>query len=141
MRRVLDASVALKWVLPEPLAGKAQQLRDDYQNRIHELIAPDTFPAEVANALTRGERKKVITVGQAPGLLADIMQSLPVLHPYAPLLARATLVSSRFRLTIYDCLNVVLAEREGCELVTADDKLVRNLGKHFPFIVALSSLP
>lgn len=31
MKRVLDASVALKWVLPEPLADKARQVRDDYQ--------------------------------------------------------------------------------------------------------------
>ena len=43
--------VALKWVLPEPLADKARQVRDDYQAQIHELHAPDVFPAEVAHAL------------------------------------------------------------------------------------------
>jgi predicted nucleic acid-binding protein len=36
---------------------------------------------------------------------------------------------------------VALAEREGCALVTADDKLVNNLQKHFPFMVPLASLP
>ncbi len=41
MKYILDASVALKWVLPEPLAAKARQLRDDYQKRLHELFAPD----------------------------------------------------------------------------------------------------
>jgi hypothetical protein len=33
------------------------------------------------------------------------------------------------------------AEREHCELVTADDKLVKNLQTSFPFIKSLSSLP
>ncbi len=41
----------------------------------------------------------------------------------------------------YDCLYVAMAEREQCELVTADDKLVRNLQPQFPFIASLVSLP
>ena len=43
--------------------------------------------------------------------------------------------------SVYDCLYLTLAERENCGLVTADDKLVKNLGKQFPFIVPLASLP
>jgi hypothetical protein len=31
MKYVLDASVALKWVLTEPDAAKARQLRDDFR--------------------------------------------------------------------------------------------------------------
>jgi predicted nucleic acid-binding protein len=45
------------------------------------------------------------------------------------------------RIGIYDCLYVALAEREGCELITADDKLIRNLQAQFPFIISLASLP
>jgi predicted nucleic acid-binding protein len=36
---------------------------------------------------------------------------------------------------------VALAEREKCDFVTADDKLVKNLQGQFPFIKSLSSLP
>jgi predicted nucleic acid-binding protein len=39
------------------------------------------------------------------------------------------------------CLYVALAERERCELVTADDKLVRNLQPTFPFVRPLAALP
>ena len=42
---------------------------------------------------------------------------------------------------MYDCLYVALAEREGCELVTADDKLVKKLGPTFPFLVPLAAMP
>lgn len=45
------------------------------------------------------------------------------------------------RIGVYDCLYVALAERENCEPVTADDKLLKNLGTQLPFIVLLSALP
>jgi predicted nucleic acid-binding protein len=64
----------------------------------------------------------------------------PVLHPSLPLTARAIDISSRLRIGVYDCLYVALAEREGCEFVTADDKLIKNLQAQFPFITALSSV-
>jgi predicted nucleic acid-binding protein len=54
---------------------------------------------------------------------------------------RAYALSSAIRVGIYDCLYVALAEQEGCEFVTADDKLVKNLQPAFSFIQHLSSLP
>jgi predicted nucleic acid-binding protein len=141
MKYVLDANVALKWVLAEPDSAKAQQLRDEYQNAFHELLAPDVFPVEVAHALTRAERQRKIAVGQAAILWSDVLSTPPHLVPVAPLTPRAIAISSQFRQGVYDCLYVALAERENCELVTADDKLVRKLQSQLPFIVPLSSLP
>lgn len=42
---------------------------------------------------------------------------------------------------MYDCLYVALAEQEKCEFVTADDKLVNNVQKQFPFVRHLSTFP
>ena len=141
MRYVLDSNVALKWVLREIDSDKARRLRADYQQQIHELLAPDVFPIEVAHALARSERRGIITTAQGPLFLADILASQPQLHPYVPLLWRAYAISSQARIGVYDCLYVALAEREGCELLTADDQLVRTLKPTFPFITALDSLP
>jgi predicted nucleic acid-binding protein len=63
------------------------------------------------------------------------------LHAYLPLLPRDYEVSSQTRKGVYDCLYVALAEREGCELLTADVKLIANLQPKFPFITPLASLP
>ena len=41
---------------------------------------------------------------------------------------------------VYDCLYVALAEREACELVTADTRLFNSLQPTYPFIIALASL-
>jgi predicted nucleic acid-binding protein len=73
--------------------------------------------------------------------LADILSSQPKLHPYIPLLWRAYAISSQARIGVYDCLYVALAEREQCELVTADDRLVRTLKPSFAFITSLAALP
>jgi predicted nucleic acid-binding protein len=69
------------------------------------------------------------------------MTTPPRLTPSVPLTARAIDISSKMRVGVYDCLYVALAERELCELVTADDKLVNNLQTNFPFLIALASLP
>lgn len=68
MRYVLDSSAAIQWLLPEKDSAKAIRLRDDYHNAIHELLAPDIFPAEMLSALTKAERTKRIGVGDAHSL-------------------------------------------------------------------------
>jgi predicted nucleic acid-binding protein len=141
MRRVLDSSVGFKWVVPEADTDKALRLRDDFRSAVIELLAPDVFPIEVGHGLTRAERQKRITPAEGAIYLTDLLKLLPQLHPSLALLPRAYEISSQMRVGIYDCLYVALAEREKCELITADDKLVKNLQAHFPFIVPLSSLP
>jgi predicted nucleic acid-binding protein len=141
MRYVLDSSVALKWVLPEPDAAKALRLRADVQAGVHELLAPDVFPVEVGHALTRAERQGRVSVADGWRFWRGIMADCPALHPALPLMPRAYAISSTQRVGIYDCLYVALAEREGCPFVTADARLVTNLQPQFPFIVSLSSLP
>ena len=54
---------------------------------------------------------------------------------------RAYALSSSMRVGIYDCLYVVLADREGCNLITADKRLVNALQRDFPFIIDLATLP
>jgi predicted nucleic acid-binding protein len=142
MKYVLDASVALKWVLPEPDSDKALAIRDAARQQVHELLAMDIFPAEVGHALARAERRGIIPVGSGFQRLADVLRTLPRLHPTLPdYLPRAYAIASQMRVGVYDCLYVALAESASCELVTADDKLVNALQAQFPFIVHLSSFP
>lgn len=141
MRYVLDSSTAFKWVVTEADTDKALRLRDDYRAGVHELLAPDVFPVEIAHALTRAERQRRTAVGDAAALWTRAMTDAPRLEPSAPLVTRAIEISSAARVGVYDCLYIALAEQEGCEFVTADDKLVKTLSPAFPFIVALSSLP
>jgi predicted nucleic acid-binding protein len=141
MSLVFDSSAALKWVLPEAYSDKAIQLRDDFHNGVIDLIAPDIFPVETLHALTKAERQKRIVIGTAYSLWQSILADCPFLHGHIPLLDRAYDIASAARIGIYDCLYVALAERENCELATADDKIIKNLQGKFPFIRHLASFP
>jgi predicted nucleic acid-binding protein len=140
MKYILDSNIALKWVLAEPDSWAARQLRSDFQKGIHALLAPDVFQIEVAHALTRAERQGRIVAGQAQLLWADVMLTPPRHEFSGVLLPRAIQISSIQRIGVYDCLYVALAERDGSDLLTADDKLLKKLKPVFPFITPLSAL-
>jgi predicted nucleic acid-binding protein len=139
MKYILDSNVALKWVLPEPDAAKAVEIRDEFRRGVHDLHSPDIYPIEVAHSLARAERRGIILPTEAWPKLVDVLTTPPDFHPYLPLLPRAFALASKARIGVYDCLYVALAELEGCELFTADDRLKKSLPS-FP-IVLLSSLP
>ena len=60
MRAVLDSCVALKTVLPESDTTKAVRLLNESRAGLHELLAPDVFPVEVAHALAKAERRGIV---------------------------------------------------------------------------------
>lgn len=139
MISVLDASVAFKWVVQEPGSNSADRLRVEALQGLRDFVAPDCFATEIAHALTRAERRGFVK--HADSLWIDVMRTAPRLFPTLSLIPRALEIASRHRIGVYDCIYVALAEREGCELITADERLVRNLGTAFPFVVALDFLP
>jgi predicted nucleic acid-binding protein len=139
MKYVLDASVALKWVLAEIDSDKADALRDLYRKGIHDFIAPDVFPIEVGHAITKAERRRLITTSEGSILFGNILTTLPQLVPSLTLLPEAYALASAARISLYDCLYVALADREGCQFITADTRLINRLQKDRPFIVSLSS--
>jgi predicted nucleic acid-binding protein len=138
MKYVLDASVAVKWVLPEADSVKAIELRDDYRQGIHELVAPDIFKVEAGHALTRAERRKILQQGEAMNRMVLLMQSRPQLRLFSSLLPRAMEVSSQQQIGVGECLYVALAEREQCKVVTTDKRLLALFPVH---TISLDSLP
>jgi predicted nucleic acid-binding protein len=141
MTYVLDSSVAVKWVLAEKDTDKALRLRDAHRQGLHQLIAPDWFLLEVMNVLGKAAARKSISAAAALQHEALILQDAPVLFPSRPLASAAFQFALQHRRAVYDCLYLALALQEQCELVTADDSLVRQLQPVHGCLVALSSLP
>lgn len=138
MKYVLDANIAAKWMLPESDSPQAIAFRDEFRQQLHELIAPDVFPVEVGHTFTRAERQGRISQSESLNFWADVMTTAPQLVPYLPLMPDALVMSSQELIGVYDCLYVILAVREGCSLLTADEKLIRKL-PGYP-IIPLSSV-
>jgi len=120
MTIVVDASVAVKWVIPEVLSDQAEALR----GRADRLLAPDLLLPEAANALWKKLTRREITAGEAAQALDLLMASGLELRPSGPLLGRALALARQLRHPVYDCLYLVLAQAEGATLITADRRLL-----------------
>lgn len=141
MNYVIDSSTAFKWVVAEADTLKAIRLRDEFRNGIHVLVAPDLFPTEIGNVLLMAERRQRIKPGQGYVFLADVFKTMPLIRRGLFLIPRAYEIAYQYQATVYHCLYVALAEHEGCDFITADDKLVKKLQSTFPFVISLSTLP
>lgn len=138
MKYVLDASVGMKWILPEADSDRAMALQDDFEKNVHELLAPDTFPVEIAHGLTRAERRGTIQPAKSATVFSWFLMTLPEIQASLPLLPRAYDLSSQARIGVFDCLYVALAEREQCEIVTADVRLAQLFPSRTVLLSALA---
>jgi predicted nucleic acid-binding protein len=138
VKLVIDANIGLKAMLPEHDSAKAIQLRDDFRKGIHDLLAPDLYLLEAGNTLVTSARSGKIPMNDLPVFFAELMANQPIIYPSTSLFPRAYDIASQSRVSVYDATYVALAEREGCDLVTADDKLLKAL-PGLP-IVSLASL-
>jgi predicted nucleic acid-binding protein len=120
MTIVIDASVAVKWVLPEPGSAAAASLREQDVN----LIAPSLIAAEIGNAIWKVVRKGIVAQLDALDGLQAGLSALQSLVPIEDLLARAITLAITFHHPIYDCFYLALAEHEGSLLVTADEDMI-----------------
>ncbi len=120
---VVDASVAIKWFIPEIHATAATRLWD---NTI-QLLVPDLIFAEVGNILWKKQRMQEITPTTALSILSDFKR-LPIInYDILPLLHDAWQIAKEYSCSFYDSLYVALALREKSLLVTADQRLINNL--------------
>ena len=77
---VVDASVAVKWFLPEPFSEAAARLLD----ASCELVAPDLMRLEVGSAFLKALRRGVIGSSDAAGALMRLSDPLVRFEPTAP---------------------------------------------------------
>ena len=122
MTWVIDASIAVKWVIPEVLSEQADRIRDGDDD----VLAPDLLFVEVANALWRKTIAREITPREADTALGLVRRSGIDPHPTEPLLPRAMVLARRLSHPVYDCVYLALAERERARFVTADQRLLRR---------------
>ena len=138
MRLVVDASVAVKWLVEEEGSAVAGQLLGGD----HELFVPRLLASEVGNALWRKVRTGQLERSRA-GTLADAMPEMAVRWmDDEDVSADAVRLSVALERPVYDCVYLALAHRIGATLVTADTRFANALAatEHGGAIVALDSL-
>lgn len=124
---VVDASVAVKWLVDEPGSGHAARLLDQ------ELVlhAPELLFIEVGNALWALARRQIISA-QAADEAIKLLTDAPVItdHKLKDLLPAAFELSSDLDHPLYDCCYLALAQQLRYPLMTADGRFHEKVQKH-----------
>ena len=123
---VVDASLVIKWFVPEVDSAAARRWLD----ASHDYIAPDLLFPEAGNTVWKKVRRGELSADDGQRLVADLSAiavetvSLRGLLPDAHALAVST------GITVYDATYVALAVRLETQMITGDDRLARRLVGH-----------
>lgn len=121
---VIDASVALKWVIEEDGTAQALRLR-----RSAKLFAPDLLAVECANILWKKVQRRELVKDEAL-FAARLLQGADIeLLPTRSLLESAVRIAIEIDHPAYDCLYLALAIDRKCRFVTADERLLRKISQ------------
>ena len=110
-----DASVVYKWYFEESGVEEAEAVL-----QAGGLIAPDSLVSEFTNALSKRVRRGLLPLEDAARMVEHMPLQFVRLFPSADLAGRALEMSVALNHPCYDCLYLVLAERERETLVTDD---------------------
>lgn len=124
----VDASVAIKWYLPEVHSAEARLLVKEsrfvgYQ-RLH---IPDLFFPECGSILWKRLRHGEIPKEKAKAVMEALLALPFEIHSHSALIQAAMEIAANTDRSVYDSLYVALAVQQQTKLITADVKLYRAL--------------
>jgi predicted nucleic acid-binding protein len=114
---VVDASVAIKWMVPEDGADAALALLDEA------LLAPDWMLAEFGNIVWKKVRRREMDDRQAREAIA-ILPTIVSMVPTIPYVPDALEIALALDHPFYDCLYLAAAQAHAYRFATADRRLV-----------------
>ena len=125
MTVVIDASVALKWVLDEEGSPAARRLA-----ATETLAAPDLMFIECANVLSVKVRRRLLSEADAKAGL-QLIDEIPIRSvPSRAHVRAAQVIGFELGQTAYDSLYLAIAIAERADFVTADDVFARAAIAH-----------
>jgi predicted nucleic acid-binding protein len=122
---VIDASIALKLVLPDPLREQSRTVIDRLVSEGSELVAPALWAYETTSALCKTVHFQQLTPNEGKRILEQLFElGVRLVAPDAMQNRRAFEWTLRLeRAAAYDSYYLALAEALGCNLWTADRRL------------------
>lgn len=132
---VVDASVAVKWVVVEEFSDRALALHQAGVDLGRPVRAPHLLPNEVTNAIYQRLRRGLISEIEANDAIETFLRFDVELFAArdSPLEAYRFAKAHRLR-AIYDAIYVVLAQSLDADLWTDDRRLLAAVGTAAPWV-------
>lgn len=121
---VVDASVAIKWVLKEEGDEHARQLAGA------QLQAPDLIQIECGNILWKRFIRRELSSQDVTERLETLRAAPLRLVSSIALMQSALQIALALGHPVYDCLYLALAVEQRTSLITADRRLLRVVENH-----------
>lgn len=123
MSLVVDASVSIKWYVPEIYEQEAVSLLKR-KNRFHvpELIFP-----EFGSIIWKKVRRAEITKAEGDRIIKEVIKRKWTIHPHNNIIEAAYIGAESSGQTVYDWTYLALAVSLSCEMVTADARFYKAL--------------
>jgi len=126
---VIDASVLIKFYVPESLSDKAEELLNRVAQGDVMLLAPDLIYPEVGNILWKKQRIKELTRSEVEEI-TDAIVSLPLKIEASKLFLPLDIdIGIAYKITVYDALYISMARIYEIKMITADKKLADGMAK------------
>jgi predicted nucleic acid-binding protein len=120
---IIDASVLIKFFVPEVLSSKAEQLLARVEDGSVRLFAPDLIYAEAGNTLWKKHRLKELSRSEIDKI-TDLIISIPLkVELSKALFPLAIDIAIAYQVTVYDALYLSMAKVYETQMLTADKKL------------------
>lgn len=123
---VVDASVVIKWFIPEPDASLAA----GWLHANHDYFAPDLLFPELGNVIWKKVARKELSASDGARLIEDLTPLAVETVSTRPLLGDAYTLARTLDITVYDASYLALAVRLRSQMVTADRRLIRAARQH-----------
>jgi len=132
---VVDASVAVRFLLFEELSEKAGVLLHQFHEDAVELKAPRLVNYEVGNALWKAVKQKVIDAHEASRKFSEFIKlKLDCVELDEQESLGALTWGMKNEVTYYDSVYVKSSEKLGATLLTADDAFYEKASKMVPTV-------
>jgi predicted nucleic acid-binding protein len=117
MALIVDASVAVKWFANEDRADAARKILNQ-----RDLAAPEFVLLELFHALWNLARCNQFHLQDLEPSLHSARNAFDYFASQEVLFDEASKLARYYMHPIYDCLYIILAQRERATLITADEK-------------------